>query len=554
MKCLWIDDQLADPSYAKSYDHLFQDLDLEPVKIYSTQDAFAFIETNSDFDSVILDLNMAQDESLKDQSVLDKIRSILTDKFYDENKNDIATIAGYAIYLKLIYDGFPKDNICFLSANVLAATDLDMLEELKAFLQTGPDSDEILAKLEVLREQGLAKVYSVSLPKELARRGPVGFISYLHNLIDAEKGKKQADMGVNAKGEAGQEAYNRTAVQKYQMFMSHLESAGLQRPAECNKNAPYKFNRWKERIRDNPYYQLRAGLITGCNSLLERLQEDTGDIIRFVEYLRSKRREETLNQQQEESRLEEDAVYRDKQLYINLLNQLRSSLPVREPYQQRKVIVYIQLLNLLAHHWERVDSRYAPRSRLCWDVQNNVFECIMKLLRNWLAHNKLAEISPKAVSANAEQLLEKDVAYLSMIALRAYFRRPVSVQADEAILSRLFPRKLPAEKFAAQALSGDAPSRLEELLRQSYQEVCDRDIQNTQAPFSNIQWRLNNIGWLEGAGHCSFRDLYLMFWHGMFFSREKDGAINCYIDFPRQDTFLYNLYLLTFQEVFEKIK
>jgi hypothetical protein len=87
---------------------------------------------------------------------------------------------------------------------------------------------------------------------------------------------------------------------------------------------------------------------------------------------------------------------------------LENFLPLREPSDTHKAVLYKLFVRTLSHEWEAAEPKQLNKQ----NKQNGLyaFSWIMKMSRNWLAHGKVFE-----------QLTAPDLAYLFIVNMRAMY-------------------------------------------------------------------------------------------------------------------------------------
>jgi hypothetical protein len=165
---------------------------------------------------------------------------------------------------------------------------------------------------------------------------------------------------------------------------------------------------WVKTCYENPYSRLRRGIIEGC----QYLKTMTEDKLRFNDFI---------------SESGKTASIEDIRDYVEVLEKF---LPLREPSNTDKAVLFKLFIRTLSHEWEAADPRKIKG--LAW---------IMKNLRNWVVHNSLLFSSVD----------EKLIAYLFMINMRLMFDFSLEVQPYEKILLNLFPSALTEQLFKDKA-------------------------------------------------------------------------------------------------------
>jgi hypothetical protein len=168
-----------------------------------------------------------------------------------------------------------------------------------------------------------------------------------------------------------------------------------------------KFRQWiKERESD--YAILRRGIIEGCR-YLKPLKES----LRFDKFSKDNNK----------------PAFLDVHGYLDVLGNF---LPLREPVN--KAALYKLFIRTLAHEWE---ESVKPK-KIDLDQTTFAFSWVMKMTRNWMAHNSTAIFT---------NLTEQDVAYLFICNMRAIFDLGNETKDYEKNLFLLFNKSEESEAF-----------------------------------------------------------------------------------------------------------
>lgn len=178
-------------------------------------------------------------------------------------------------------------------------------------------------------------------------------------------------------------------------------------------NAEYGNLRMWINERESDYAILRRGIIEGCRQLKELKEK-----LRFDKF----------------SADEKKPAFLDMDDYLKVLENF---LPLREPSD--KATLYKLFIRTLAHEWE---ESVEPK-KLNDDQTTLAFSWIMKMTRNWMAHNSTAIFN---------NLTEQDVAYLFICNMRAIFDLGDEVKDYEKNLFLLFNKSEQSEAFKASEL------------------------------------------------------------------------------------------------------
>lgn len=176
------------------------------------------------------------------------------------------------------------------------------------------------------------------------------------------------------------------------------------------KDADFKELRTWLAEQELPYTQLRRGIIEGCRQL-KKLKEK----LRFDKF----------------SADEKKPAFLDIDDYLKVLENF---LPLREPSD--KATLYKLFIRTLAHEWE---ESVKPK-KIDDDKTTYAFSWIMKMTRNWIAHNSTAIF---------KNLTDQDVAYLFICNMRAIFDLGIEAKDYEKSLFLLFNKSEESESFKA---------------------------------------------------------------------------------------------------------
>jgi len=168
-----------------------------------------------------------------------------------------------------------------------------------------------------------------------------------------------------------------------------------------------KLRQWVKE-QESDYAILRRGIIEGCRQL-KNLKEN----LRFNKFTAD----------------EKKPAFLDVDDYLDVLENF---LPLREP--DNKAALYKLFIRTLAHEWE---ESVEPK-KIDDDQATLAFSWIMKMTRNWMAHNSTAIFN---------NLTEQDVAYLFICNMRAIFDLGNEIRDYEKNLFLLFNKSEESEAF-----------------------------------------------------------------------------------------------------------
>ena len=240
-----------------------------------------------------------------------------------------------------------------------------------------------------------------------------------------------------------------------------FESAKIALPPIYEKANP-KVQQWVKTRYENPYSRLRRGIIEACQYL-----KNQKDKLRFDKFCKE-----------------------GKKAFLDIndyLATLENFLPLREPEPSDKKILYKLFIRTLAHEWE--DS---VEPKVLDDKGSFAFSWVMKMTRNWIAHNSTAIFT---------NLTEQDIAYLFICNMRAMFDLDDTVQSYEKHLFSLFDIKADTEN---KIRNKDIP--LIDTYVSYFNEKTNRtDVHNILNDLQNDKYKLQNKGdefFITGLYHC----------------------------------------------------
>lgn len=331
-----------------------------------------------EFDLVVLDID------LEESDISENINQHA--KAYGLDALEFLKESGMTLFLTLLESGFPKKHIVFLTANSDEKSGLfDQLQiahEEKNF----DYRDSIFSEIQnFLGEDELKEC------EKLISGGDTDkLILYLKEYFDA----------LNRGG--NKNTYNR--------FCDAYKRCRIQPPEAISKSlsdVKKLLCHWLDKYEDNEYLILRRGIIEGCQQL-----KKLNNKLRFTQFA-----------------VEGKAAFLDSDDYLDVLENF---LPLREP--ANKATLYRLFIRTLAHEWE---ESVEPK-KLDDDQTTFAFSWIMKMTRNWIAHNSTAIFN---------NLTEKDVAYLFICNMRAIFNLGEEAKEYEKILFSLFNKRQESEAY-----------------------------------------------------------------------------------------------------------
>lgn len=365
---------------------------------------------------------------------------------------------GFYLYLSLLYEGFPPNRIGFLSAYIdyqyhnLPRPSIQILEELKEnIIEENQNSDHVLHKLKgmidvsdfrALEKMVKAKAWSTADDK----------VSTL--IAEVKSEEEHPEKGINHVSDEHInehfDSFNGAGlkIEKNNKFSKAQNKIGLN-----GVNSNSNLLKWISEKDKNGYYNLRYGIIQGCQDWIEYLEKmtesnaaniekiraeykGTGDKDNYIaamkrelaqstdfnseilKFYRFKNSRENL----EQTYYDGDISFRFNsnliatryglEYFKNMLTTLRMLLPVREPANKNEL--YMQMVKMLTHPWEAAKASYKDSVYKREDLFNNCISTVAKSVRNWTAHSRLKEFT------------EEDVAFIFIILMRTYFHQNLS--------------------------------------------------------------------------------------------------------------------------------
>ncbi|NOS74510.1 MAG: hypothetical protein HOP36_08235 [Methyloglobulus sp.] len=309
-------------------------------------------------------------------------KEIVRDKSeqFNLSPDDFLQKSGMVLFLILLERGFPRRQIIFLTGN----TEKNTFSELVEKISSSVDEEQIKSATE-------KALYFLSDEQK----------TYLKQKDNkAEKVSFIKSLAINQDDST------------YGIFSKACNDICIKPPnaiAKSNdKEAQAELRNWLEDHERNDYLILRRGIIEGCQFL--RTQKEK---LRFEKY----------------SADEKKPAFLDVDDYLDVLE---SFLPLREP--SNKTAFYKLFVRTLAHEWE---ESVKPK-KIDDDQTAYAFSWIMKMTRNWMAHNSTAIFN---------NLTEQDVAYLFICNMRAIFDLGNEAKDYEKSLFLLFNKSEESEAF-----------------------------------------------------------------------------------------------------------
>ena len=327
------------------------------------------------FDLIVLDINLENTEHSSEIIELANQFKISEKEFLEES--------GMNLFLNLLEQGFPKEQIIFLTAN--ADINRSRTDELREAYRQGDDNafDEVLGTIRNERSEETVKECSKLIDADDVE----GLFQYLESYFN------DLNDGVT------KNTYNR--------FCEAYQRCRIESPKAINKGlneAKQHLNNWLEKHEKNDYLVLRRGIIEGCGFLKEHINDD--NFIRFSSFVKGTKEKKPVIE------ISSDDIK-------NYLDTVEQFLPVREP----KVFndTYRLFLRTLVHEWEESIDPQETTEKYGGDI--HTFAWLMKMTRNWVSHANLLE-----------PLTPQIIAFLFLVNMRAMFKLPKEILAYERIL------------------------------------------------------------------------------------------------------------------------
>ncbi len=304
-------------------------------------------------------------------------------------------------------------------------------------------------------------------------------------------------------------------------FEKYCQSIPIETPQNAfrknEKDEGDRLSSWLADKERTPYLTLRRGIIEGCQCIKDMLYNMP--LAEVPEHL--------LFYQTTSLNIKYDLQnYRD---YVcDYLTKLQHFFPLRP---QNTQLLYTPFLKELSAEWEISSGGLPRRGKELEDNIKILCQQQMKRLRNWSVHRMLPE-----------EIRERDVAYLFMLAMRAWIELPLQDRTYAPDGSYAYERLL-ANLFTAKSAFPHVQHTLLRQLRLSYQKLR-KDLQNKKnSPrgdtFNALLRYVENVADPKNSDDeksKEFKDkfrkesstklLYQHFWHGMFPARLKILEIN----------------------------
>ncbi len=505
-KVLWIED------FAEG-DQTMDKFDFDQTYVHDVNDfASSLLYINQhygSFDTVLLDVNLELGD-IDDGQVQQIMAEFIHEKHLKKlqrNRGQLKDNAGFYAFLYLLHKGFPVDRICFLTGykyvdvNTKFKQLRETMEKHRLHTSNQPiDSGELYEHLEAF----MSEADFADIATDFMMFIEEGATTEAYRLlVETEKQVKELDESEDHPKDI------------YGKWDKDFAATGIKQPIGFSKEIHEEFRNFtgwfKNTQEEKPYYFLRYGLVSACDFLLNKLEESER-FLRFEDdfYLPKKHKEVLDDSHQERKHLY------SKDYFQGLLIALKEMLPLHEPSEQVKKSLYKQIIRFVSHDWEAVVSvnKYSRVfSNQEQGYKDQTYFYIMKLLRNWSAHNKLLEFK------------EGDVAFFLLIAFRSYFRlndnrESLPMQDYEYVLLQLVKElDSPAWEKEYNQLQGKFQRHEIKLneqfdqLRKRIEGYYGKQGKEYYSMSVNLYDVLKDIG--NDLPECSGEDLIIMLWYGM---------------------------------------
>jgi hypothetical protein len=310
-----------------------------------------------------------------------------------------------------------------------------------------------------------------------------------------------------------------------------------------------RLRKWITKKINSRYYILRRGIIEGCRFLKKELENTkTNDLEQRLLFYKTT----------------SDVVFHDPEIYqkeaSDYLTKLENFLPLK-PLAD-KTDIYELFLKELAGKWGKSSGYFRREKELPQTtsrLEDNFYKTsqfLMKMLRNWTAHDKISF-----------KVSESEVAYFFMLGMRSWIKLDISnLYEYEKIFSNVFNSLSPQEM-------NKIDSKIENHLDESFYELLSEfkrkpDFGSQDNYFLSLlkeygeapeKYEGNFYGILrEEVRSRSLRLFYQSFWHGLFplWIKSNYGnfqSVNFDIESIPPNSFLYLLGRLIFKYSFDKV-
>jgi len=245
----------------------------------------------------------------------------------------------------------------------------------------------------------------------------------------------------------------------FEQFVEKFESSNIKFPPLLQKEHDKEIKNWLTDAQSD-YFVLRRGIIEACQYL-----KNQKDKLRFDKFCKD-----------------------GKNAFLDIddyLATLENFLPLREPSDKKTL--YKLFIRTLAHEWEE-----SVEPKLLDDKGSFAFSWVMKMTRNWIAHNSTAIFT---------NLTEQDIAYLFICNMRALFDLDDTVQSYEKHLFSLFDIKANTEN----KIRNNSIPLIDTYVSYFNEKTNRTDVHNILNDLQNDKYKLQNKGdefFITGLYHC----------------------------------------------------
>jgi hypothetical protein len=348
---------------------------------------------NSDlnkYDVVVLDINLENSEHTENVKKY-------AEKYANNSEDSVREFlkkCGMNLYFMLLENGFPKDQIVFLTANANISIDSREIDQLR---QAFDNRDvQSFKKALTIITSGFGDEDKVNAYK---------FIGHSYDEIDIKGLCSYLEACANNLNNDGQ------GKNTYEILCETANNCLIKAPRACVKGTR-QLETALEEYEAKKYLVFRRGIIEGCEFLKNHIDNDD---IRFRDFIKLENNRPSIEIPSIEIK--------------NYLDALAQSLPIRSAIDESALnLQYRLFLRTLSHEWEEnVEARSLEilygNNGLNRIQDIYTYAWIMKMTRNWVSHANLLE-----------PLNEALLAFLFLVNMRAMFRLSKSVQAYESIL------------------------------------------------------------------------------------------------------------------------
>ncbi len=355
MKILWIEDQESENKNLFGGEFYKKNV-IRANSFKSAIEELKEIEIKYDF--VIFDLNLEKWSDFKNLK-----------KYIPHQEELSKEQAGYDLYLSIAFSGFPKDRILFLTHNTESSEytqnfGIDNLDGIDNFIAQHD------LELSIEQEQELIELENQRNIEDIKTWFMNNF-----EIKNIEENNKQQE-------------------NTYDELVKLCENARIELPTCINKNNKEEFDKWLEEntvISENAgnyiskeekqYITLRRGIIEGCNYICNKLPEYVHllneELSKLNTELRNARGQESKENLKEKIKKKTNEIkHAENNDYKRILKQAKKFFSLK-----------MQDSNLKDDYYDFLSNISSPWDSYRGEENHNK---IVKLVRNWTAHNLLS--------------------------------------------------------------------------------------------------------------------------------------------------------------------